>query len=82
MGGTFIFKPTFEIENIETTSTANTLKITLNNDSKNYITDSETGKDIIIGLSGDDTRYGKITSKNNNIIDVYLCNTDYSTVLT
>ena len=82
MGGTFIFKPTFEIENIETTSTANTLKITLNNDSKNYIPDSETGKDIIIGLSGDDTRYGKITSKNNNIINVYLCNTDYSTVLT
>lgn len=82
MGGTFIFKPTFEIENIETTSTANTLKITLNNDSRNYIPDSETGKDIIIGLSGDDTRYGKITSKNNNIINVYLCNTDYSTVLT
>ena len=86
MGGTFIFKPTFQIEKIEQTETNNVLKITLNSESntsiEDYIPDlSVINTDVIVGISGNDTRYGKITSKDGAIIYVYLYDVDYSTVL-
>lgn len=87
MGGTFIFKPTFQIEKIEQTEANNVLKITLNSESntsiEDYIPDlSVINTDVIVGISGNDTRYGKITSKDGAIIYVYLYDVDYSTVLT
>lgn len=85
MGGTFIFKPTFQIQNIETTEQSNVFEITLTGDNNNiedYIPELNiSGEDVIVSLSGNDTRYGKIVDKDETKIYVYFYNTDYNTVL-
>jgi hypothetical protein len=53
-----------------------------NNNIENYIPELNiNGKDVIVSLSGNDTRYGKIVDKDGTKIYVYFYNTDYNTVL-
>ena len=81
MGGTFIFKPTFDI--VELTGIGNNIiEITpSSNFNRNYLPEIVSGKDIIISLSGFDTRYGKFNSINNGKIRVEFLLNDYQTIL-
>jgi hypothetical protein len=53
-----------------------------NNNIEDYIPELNiSGKDVIVSLSGNDTRYGKIVDKDGTKIYVYFYDTDYNTVL-
>jgi hypothetical protein len=78
MGGAFIFKPTFEILEIESTETSGQLEVTLSENSVSYIPESQGQNiDIIIALSGEDIRYGKLISNTDNILILEFCSVDY-----
>ena len=82
MGGAFIFKPTFEILEIESTETSGQLEVTLSENSISYIPESQGQNiDIIIALSGEDIRYGKLISNTDNILILEFCSVDYQTIL-
>ena len=82
MGGSFVFKPTFEILDIEDTVTSGQLEVTLSENSISYIPESR-GQDIdiIIALSGEDIRYGKLISNIDNTLILEFCSVDYQTIL-
>lgn len=70
MGGSFIYKPAFEVVKIEeggsgSTSKTKKIKITLTSNAKAYAISNESGKDRIISLSGNGIRYGKLVDDNN-----------------
>ena len=70
MGGSFIYKPAFEVIKIEEGGSGSTIKtkkikITLTSNAKKYAISSESGKDRIISLSGNGIRYGKLVDDNN-----------------
>ena len=63
MGGSFIFRPTFNIENIQRIST-NQIRFTLDSSSENYLnidlSNLQQNQEYIVGISGKDLRFGKI----------------------
>lgn len=86
MGGAYIFKPTFEIidynyvddgDYIDNNNSSNNLykfKFILNNSVKEYFEALDLNETNIIGVSGNDIRYGKINSINDstNNYEVYV----------
>ena len=80
MGGAFIFKPTFEIQDIEDDGNETcTLLFTLTQNALEYFS-LEGSYDKIIAISGTDVRFGKLNSidSQNNQVGVTFTATDYT----
>lgn len=80
MGGAFIFKPTFEIKDIQVDENEDyTLFFTLPSNALEYFS-LEGNNDKIIAISGTDVRFGKLNSidSQNNQVGVTFTATDYT----
>lgn len=80
MGGAFIFKPTFEIQDIEDDENETyTLLFTLTQNALEYFS-LEGSYDKIIAISGTDVRFGKLNSidSQSNQVGVTFTETDYT----
>lgn len=80
MGGSFIFRPTFNIENINKISN-HQIEFTLDNSSIDYLNiDLSQGQIYVVGISGTDLRFGNVISTNSNVITIELTETDYNAI--
>lgn len=80
MGGAFIFKPTFEIEDIQNNENEDyTLIFTLSSNAIEYFS-LEGNNDKVVAVSGTDVRFGKLNSidSQNNQVGVTFTETDYT----
>ena len=80
MGGAFIFKPTFEIEDIQNNENEDyTLIFTLSSSAIEYFS-LEGNNDKVVAVSGTDVRFGKLNSidSQNNQVGVTFTETDYT----
>lgn len=79
MGGAFIFKPTFEIQDIQNNENEDyTLIFTLSSSAIEYFS-LEGNNDKVVAVSGTDVRFGKLNSidSQNNQVGVTFTETDY-----